>query len=88
MAGFIQKVSARIFFSGVPFHECDIIAVRDKANVFGVMLPGVDKTCLFCDPAGDFFGEVAQGESDAGQLLLCQHVQDITLILLFINGFF
>ena len=77
----IQKISRSVCFSGVIFDKFDIISVRDKADILAVMFIGINKF----QNSGNFphlcLPQFSQRKLRVRQLILCEGVQDIALIL-------
>ena len=77
----VQIIPGRIGLAGVAFHEGNVIAVGDKADILAVPLAGVDEAVLFRNAADFLFGQFPEGEADVGQLILGKGGQKISLIL-------
>ena len=84
----VNKIAVRVIFAGVALHKADVIAIGYKADILAVMLAGVAKALLLGNFADGGLVHAAQRELGVGQLILRQHVQNVALVLVGVQGLF
>ena len=82
----IKKITCGIILTGVSLHECDVIAIRHKADVLTVVFAGVDEALFLRNGSCLIFGQSTQREEGMRQLLLRKGIEYIALIFAFIGG--
>ena len=82
----IQNVAVRIGHSGPAPDKPGIVSVRDKADVLTVALFGVDQFVRLRKLPCFTLVKRTEGKAKIAELLLRQHVQNIALVLLFIDS--
>ena len=88
MSFLIYKIARLKAFAGVSFNKSGIISVRYKADILAIMLARIDQSLFFRHFPDLRLRHAAQGEQRMCKLLLRQAVEHITLVFLFIDGFF
>ena len=88
MSFLIHKIARLEASSCVTFNKPGIISVRHKADILAVMLARIDQSLFFRHFPDLRLRHAAQGEQRMCKLLLRQAVEHITLVFLFIDGFF
>ena len=84
----IDKIPWRIAFAGIGFHKADIITIRHKTDILTVTFICIYKSVFRCNAADLFLFHGSQRKTGMRQLLLCHRIQDIALVLIWINSFF
>ena len=84
----VQKRAGLGFLAGARGDDRRVVAVGDKADVLAVVLAGVAEAGFGGDLPRVGLAEGAEGEFDAGELLLRQVVEDVALVLGLVEGLF
>ena len=84
----VQKRAGLGFLAGARGDDLRVVAVGDEADVLAVVLAGVAEAGFGGDLPRVGLAEGAEGEFDAGELLLRQVVEDVALVLGLVEGLF
>ena len=85
VACLVYEVTGLEFSSQACFDEISVGAGLDKADILAVMLLGVDEAMLFGNFAHLRLVQAAEREHSVCQLLLCERIKHIALVLQRIN---
>ena len=88
LAGLVNKIALREFFSGVFFYEGAVISVGDEAYILAVMLFCVYKAVFLGYFANLGFAVFPEWKQRAAELVLSQRIQNVALILAFVKRLF
>ena len=84
----VQERAGLGFLAGARGDDLRVVAVGDEADVLAVVLAGVAEAGFGGDLPRVGLAEGAEGEFDAGELLLRQVVEDVALVLGLVEGLF